>query len=175
MPGSLTVHFLPSLLDPDELAGATAVVIDVLRASTTICHALAAGAREMIPCLEVDEAWRIAAAAVALRPILGGEREGVRIEGFDLGNSPEEYRPETVGGRAIVFTTTNGTAAMAACRAAQRVLIGAFVNFSAMCEQSRSRAQVHLICAGTKRKITREDVLCAGAIVDRLLCHRCGG
>src|SRR5438132_9688378 len=130
MSGRLFAHFLPTLMDPDELRDGTAVVIDVLRASTTICHALAAGAREVIPCLEVEEARRVAADNSGSRPMLGGEREGVRIEGFDLGNSPGEYRPDTVGGRTVVFTTTNGTRAMLGCRSARRVLIGSFVNFS---------------------------------------------
>ena len=169
MPGRLFAHFLPILLPPDELREATAVVIDLLRASTTICHALAAGAREVIPCLEVDDARRIAADLAASRPVLGGERDGVRIEGFDLGNSPEEYRPETVGGRTVVFTTTNGTAAMLRCRPAARIIIGSLVNFSAVCKQLTDKASTHLICAGTQSKITREDVLCAGAITDRLL------
>src|SRR5437868_6038312 len=123
MPGRLSVHFLPALADPEELRDATAVVIDLLRASTTICYALAAGAREVIPCLEVDDARRTAADLAASPPVLGGERKGIRIEGFDLGNSPDEYRPDTVGGRTVVFTTTNGTAAMQRCRPARRVLI----------------------------------------------------
>jgi 2-phosphosulfolactate phosphatase len=191
MPNSLSVHFLPRKPSPtesryaaarsgvvlaeveswfawqDELHQATAVVIDLLRASTTICFALAAGAREIIPCLEVDEARRLAA-GIAPWPLLGGERGGVQIEGFDLGNSPDEYRPEKVAGRTIVFTTTNGTKAMLACRGARRVLIGSFVNLSAVCAQLNPNQPTHLICAGTESRITREDVLCAGAIVDRL-------
>ena len=80
---------------------------------------LAAGARAVIPALEVDEARRIAAGLPAGEAVLGGEREGLPIAGFDLGNSPSEYRPETVGGRTVVFTTTNGTRAMNRCRAAR--------------------------------------------------------
>ena len=113
----LAAHFLPDLVTPEELAGGTVVVIDVLRASTVICHALAAGARAVIPMLEVARspadrrrAWP------AGQAMLGGEREGLPIAGFDLGNSPAEYRPDTVGGRTIVFTTTNGTRAMNRCR-----------------------------------------------------------
>jgi 2-phosphosulfolactate phosphatase len=171
----LAAHFLPDFVTPEELAGATVVVIDVLRASTTISQALAAGARAVIPTLEVDEARRIAAGFPSGAAVLGGEREGLRIEGFDLGNSPAEYRPETVGGRSVVFTTTNGTRAMQRCRTAARVLIGAFVNLSAVCEAikttepNRSQA-VHLLCAGTRGRITREDVLFAGTAIDRLLC-----
>ncbi len=172
MPDRLSVHFLPRIPSPDEsrddeLGQATAVVIDLLRASTTICYGLAAGAREIIACLEVDEARR-AAEEITPKPLLGGERGGVQIDGFDLGNSPDEYRPETVAGRTIVFTTTNGTKAMLSCRGARRVLIGSFVNVSAVCAQLNPNQPTHLICAGTESRITREDVLCAGAIVDRL-------
>lgn len=169
MSARLFAHFLPSLAAGDELPAATAVVIDLLRASTTICHALAAGAIEVISCLEVDEAREVAAKISAGRAVLGGEREGVRIEGFDLGNSPEEYTPESVGGKSLIFTTTNGTRAMLECRRAKRVLIGSFVNISALCKKLTFEHPIHLICAGTKSKITREDVLSAGAIADRLL------
>jgi 2-phosphosulfolactate phosphatase len=167
MISGLNVHFLPMLLETEELVGSTAVVIDLLRASTTICYALAAGAEEVIPCLEVEEARR-RATEIAPRPLLGGERAGVQIEGFDLGNSPDEYRPEIVGGRTIVFTTTNGTRALLACRGASRLVIGSFVNLTSVCGQLNPNEATHLICAGTQSRITREDVLCAGAIVDRL-------
>ena len=170
----LAAHFLPDLVPPDELAGGTVVVIDVLRASTVISHALAAGARAVIPALEVDEARRIAAGLPAGDALLGGEREGLPIAGFDLGNSPSEYTPATVGGRTVVFTTTNGTRAMNRCRAAARVLVGAFVNLSAVCDcikrsTSTPLPPIHLLCAGTRGRITREDVLFAGAVIDRLL------
>ena len=120
----LATYFLPTLVGPGELDGETAVVIDLLRASTTICHALAAGATAVVPCLEVEEAKRIDAMLPPGKAILGGEREGVRIPGFDLGNSPDEFRPDTVGGRTVVFTTTNGTRAMNECRRAAQVFIG---------------------------------------------------
>lgn len=172
MQTALAAHFLPDLVAAEELAGGTVVVIDVLRASTVICHALAAGARAVIPTLEVEDARRIAAALPAGEALLGGEREGVRIPGFDLGNSPEEYRPGTVANRTIVFTTTNGTRAMNRCRSARRVLIGALVNRSAVCDAILSGSQpesVHMLCAGTRGKITREDVLFAGAAIDELI------
>ncbi|HEV3418343.1 MAG TPA: 2-phosphosulfolactate phosphatase [Pirellulales bacterium] len=167
----MAAHFLPTLFAPDELSGATALIIDVLRASTTICHALAAGARQVIPCLDVADARRIADDLTARgeQPLLGGERGGVRIEGFDLGNSPEEFSKETVAGRTVVFTTTNGTRAMNQCRAAARVLIGSFVNLSAVCKELVGSEARHLVCAGTRDQITREDALCAGAIADRLI------
>ncbi len=166
---TLATHFLPDLVAPEELAGATVVVIDVLRATTTITYALAAGAREVIPCLEIDEARRIAAKQSIVKILTGGEREGGKIEGFDLGNSPSEYREEAVQGRTIVFTTTNGTRAMNRCREAARVVIGAFVNLSALAAALPAEGSVHLLCAGTGGRITREDVLLAGAIAARLL------
>jgi 2-phosphosulfolactate phosphatase len=166
-PRKIDVYLLPTLVEQEELAGRTCVVIDVLRATTTIVHALAAGATQVIPCLEVDEARR-AAAEVGSSAVLGGERAGGKIAGFDLGNSPAEYTRSTVGGKALVFTTTNGTRALARCKAAKRVLIGAFVNFSAICSELAAAESVALICGGTDGEVTREDALLAGAIVVEL-------
>lgn len=162
------VHFLPELVPPQALAGHTAVVLDVLRATTTIVQALAAGAREVIACLEVDEARRLAASFAPGEALLGGERHGRKIEGFDLGNSPSEYTRPRVAGRTIVFTTTNGTKAIHRCRQADSVLLGALVNLSAVAQAVASRTPVAIVCAGTRGQISREDVLAAGAIVDRL-------
>lgn len=165
----LNVHLLPSLTTPDELAGGTVVVIDVLRATSTIVTALANGAAAVVPCLEVDEAHQIAAKYPRNSVLLGGERGGLLIEGFDLANSPQEYTPSRIGGRTIVFTTTNGTRAIERCRFARRVLFGAFVNLSAVCNVlSVDPGPLHLLCAGTQQRITREDALFAGAVAARL-------
>lgn len=158
------VHLLPALVSPEELAGSTVVVLDVLRATTTIIHALAAGAKEVIPCLEIDEARAKHVALPVGTAILGGERKGTRIDGFDLGNSPDEYTPATVGGKTLVFTTTNGTRAMQQCRQAQRVLIGALVNAHSVAKILSQRERIHVVCAGTDGQITSEDVLAAGII-----------
>lgn len=164
------IHLLPKLTTPEELAGGTVVVIDVLRATSTIVTALANGAAAVIPCLEVDEARRIAAGLEAGTALLGGERGGLLIEGFDLANSPQEYSADRVRGRNIVFTTTNGTRAIQQCRQARRVLFGAFVNLSTLCDALRNDdATLHLLCAGTQDRITREDALLAGAVAVRLL------
>jgi 2-phosphosulfolactate phosphatase len=168
MPNEIHIHLLPSLVTESELAGKSVVVIDVLRATTTIVHALAAGADEVLACLEIDEALALAANLGREQVVLGGERGGLPIDGFDLGNSPTEYRRETVGGRTVVFTTTNGTRAMKYCHEASEVLLGAFCNLSAVCAVLRNVEAVHLLCAGTKGLVTREDVLLAGAIADRL-------
>lgn len=161
----IQTHFLPELTSPDALEGAAVVVIDVLRATTTIVHAIAAGAADVIPCLEVDEARQIAQ-RLGRDAVLGGERRGVRINGFHLGNSPSEYTEQTIRGKTVVFSTTNGTRALQLCSRAKRVLIGGFVNFSAVCGAIADETAVHLLCAGTNQEITREDVLFAGAVVD---------
>lgn len=167
----IDVYLLPTLVQPEELAGRTAIVIDVLRATTTIVSALAAGATQVVPCQEVDEAKRIAA-EMAGGALLGGERGGRQIAGFDLGNSPAEYSRERIGGRAVAFTTTNGTRAMLRCKHARRVLLAAFVNFSAVCREVAGEESIAIVCAGTDGQVTREDALLAGAIVDDLVRDR---
>ncbi|MFQ5733679.1 MAG: 2-phosphosulfolactate phosphatase [Planctomycetaceae bacterium] len=159
------VHFLPSLFDPGDLRGGTAVMIDVLRASTTICHALHAGATAVVPCAEVDAARETAAAMAGESPVLGGERGGELIDGFDLDNSPLRYTTGSVGGRTVVFTSTNGTRALMRCSAADQILLASFVNLgSVIAYLDRCRGPIHLVSAGTRGEISAEDVLCAGAI-----------
>lgn len=167
MTRELRVHLLPQLVDPAALAGGTTVVIDVLRATTTIAYALANGAAEVRPCLEIDEA-RALARLIGPTAVLGGERKGLRIEGFDLGNSPTEYVRERVAGRPVVFTTTNGTRAMRHAAAAESILIGSFANLSAVVETLAICERVDLLCAGTHGEVTAEDALFAGAVVERL-------
>ena len=168
----LNVYTLPGQASPAELAGGTVVVIDVLRATTTIIHALEAGATEVVPCLEVADAQALAANAPRGQYVLGGERGGLPIPGFDLGNSPTDYTPESVKGKTVIFTTTNGTRAMMHCRQADRVLIGAFVNASAVVDRLAGQPEVHLVCAGSAGKVTLDDVLFAGFVVERLVAGR---
>jgi 2-phosphosulfolactate phosphatase len=165
------VHLLPCLAPPGRLAGGIAVVIDVLRATTTIVHALAAGAACVRPCAEVEEARDLAGGMRAGRVLLGGERGGQPPAGFDLGNSPREYTGKVCKGKTVVMTTTNGTRALLRAAEAERVLIAAFVNYSAVCEQLRQDARpVHIVCAGTEGEVSLEDTLLAGALVD-FLCQ----
>lgn len=166
----VTVHLLPSSLPVGGLQGTTAVVIDILRASTTMIHALAAGARAVVPCGDVDQARALAAANPPGQALLGGERHGKLIDGFDLDNSPFSYSAERIAGKSIVFTTTNGTRALLASASADRILIGAFVNLSAVItELKRDGRSVHLVCAGTDGAATEEDMLFAG-VAAGLLC-----
>ncbi len=168
MPGELSVHFLPSLVDTQDLAGATVVVIDVLRATSTIATALANGAAAVFACAEVAEAIDQAARLPAAEVLRGGERAGLPIEGFDRGNSPAEYTPDAVAGKTIVFTTTNGTRAIHHCRYARQVLLGSFVNLSAIVQALQDQTRVHLLCAGTGGQLAREDIWFAGMVVDAL-------
>lgn len=167
MSKTVAAYLLPELVSPDNLRGKTVVVIDVLRASTTITTALAVGAREIVPCLEVEEAQQVAAER-GDTVLKGGERGGLPIDGFEFGNSPSEYTTERVSGKTIAFTTTNGTKAMQRCREADLVVIGSFVNLAAVCQILADKQDVVLLCAGTCGEITAEDALFAGAVVDSL-------
>ncbi len=162
----LEVDFLPP--DPMSISEThDAVVIDVLRATTTMITALAAGASSILPCSDVEQA-RVLASAMSPRPLLGGERQGRKIPGFDLGNSPAEYSEDVVSGREIVFTTTNGTQCLLACRRARRVLLAGFVNLIAVVREVSSAPGIRLVCAGTDGKVTLEDVWLAGELVSYL-------
>lgn len=178
---AVRVWLLPGLLAArGPLTGCTAVVIDQLRATSTMTQALAEGAACVWPCVSVDDARALAAArkAAGANLLTGGERHGVCIEGFDLDNTPAGYTRERVAGREIVFTTTNGTAALAAAAnaGASRVLLGCLANLSAVlgalsrdADEPTSARDVHLICAGTGGEVSQDDCLVAGAIAHALL------
>lgn len=165
----VNVYLLPTLALPGALTGGVSVVVDVLRASTSIIYALAAGCVCVRPCAEVDEARQVAGAMPAGRVLLAGERGGKPLPGFDLGNSPLEYTSKLCRGSTVVLTTTNGTRALIRAVEAERVLLAGFVNYSAVCEQLRQDARpIHIVCSGTEGAVTLEDTLLAGAIVDYL-------
>ena len=165
----LAVHYLPQFVSQSELAGSVVVVVDLLRASTTICHALASGAKCVVPCLEIDETWTRAKQFSRDEIVLGGERGGERIEGFDLGNSPADYTADQVFGRTVLFTTTNGTKALAHAQLGSRVLVGAAVNRQALVDEIASAPRIDILCAGTNGQVSRDDLLAAGAICHELL------
>jgi 2-phosphosulfolactate phosphatase len=168
MPTEIHVHLLPDHFSADQLQGGIAVVVDVLRASTTILTALHSGAAGIIPCLSVDdaEAHRNADTTV----LLGGERGGIKLDGFDLSNSPTDYSSATVANRTIAFTTTNGTRALLRSVEAEQVLIGSFANVGCLAEHLHATNQpLHLVCAGTNREMTGEDILFAGCLIDRIV------
>jgi 2-phosphosulfolactate phosphatase len=166
----LFVHLLPTLIPAGALRGGTALVVDVLRATTVIVQALDAGCEAVIPCLEVGEARSVAARLPDGAALLGGERQGLPIPGFDLGNSPDDYTPEVCGGKTLVLTTTNGTRAIHACDEAERIGIAALSNAEAAARWAVSTAgnPVHVVCAGTDGHVSVEDSLLAGELVERL-------
>ena len=167
---SLDVHFGYSHLQRADTAGRCVVVIDVLRASTTITTALANGARAVYAVAEPAEARRMARRLGRSETVLGGERHALRIPGFDLGNSPREYAASVVKGKAVVTTTTNGTRALlAGRRGATRLVVGSYVNFSRVlaeiCGTLASGGDVAIICAGSDGRFSLEDAACAGRLV----------
>ncbi len=153
---------MPMVTSSSEVA----VVIDVLRATTVMTTALATGALSVITTPSVDDARRIAKAHP--NALLCGERECVRIDGFDLGNSPADYLPSTVKQRTVILTTTNGTAAIAECKNAQTVVAASFLNYQAVLNMLKNKSQVHLVCSGTNGAITLEDTLLAGLFVSAI-------
>lgn len=170
---SISVYFLPALFEPAELSGKTAVVFDVLRATSVMIESLANGAKQIIPCASIEDAIRTRDELNdPSRTLLGGERNGLKIDGFDIGNSPVEVTTATVADKTLVMTTTNGTVAIAHCRYAENILIGALSNVTALAHALLNAENVALVCAGTGGEITAEDVLAAGAVVDRLLQRR---
>lgn len=163
------MHLHARFVTPEMLEGGVAIVIDNLRASVTMTAALAAGAKAVVPTLTVEDAVA-AKARIGADVVLGGERGGVLIPGFDLDNSPRAYTPARVKGKTVVFTTVNGTAALMLCRRAARVIVGSFVNLSRVCDAVVGEARpVHLLCCGTREEIGTDDVLPAGAIVQKLV------
>lgn len=164
------VAFTPGLLTPAALAGATALVIDVLRASTSIVTALGNGCLGVVPVAEVDEARRRVADVPGA--LLAGERGGDAPAGFDLGNSPLEFTQERVAGRTIVLTTSNGTRALLAARTAAVVGVAAFANLTAAADWALGHGRnVVVVCAGELGGRALEDEICAGLLVDRLLAN----
>ena len=143
------------------------VVIDVLRASTVICTALANGASEVIPFADIDKAR--AAKRSNAAALLCGEREGIRLPGFDLGNSPAEYTPEVVSGNSLLYASTNGSVALTHAPGNVETIVAGFVNLTAAAEHiDRTGLATLIVCAGREGGFSLEDAVCAGALIARL-------
>lgn len=171
----LDVFVTPGEIAAPALAGRTVVVLDILRATTSIVEALNAGARSVFPVGSIEEALRLANNFGRDEVLLAGERRCLPIEGFDLGNSPREFTEDRVGGKTIVMTTTNGTAAMALTVNADRVYIGALSNRSAVIDLLvQSEADPVFLCSGRERHFALEDVTVAGAFATALMEARPG-
>jgi 2-phosphosulfolactate phosphatase len=174
----LDVFLAPSELTPAALDGRIVAVIDVLRATTTIASALHAGARTVIPFLDTEDAVRTAKQFERGEVKLAGERHMVAIEGFDLGNSPREFTPESVGQQTVLLTTTNGTRALLAADDAKGVFVASYANFSVTLERLQIALDtghaVSLICAASEGTTSLEDAACAGRFVQALRTANAG-
>ncbi|HEY7234742.1 MAG TPA: 2-phosphosulfolactate phosphatase [Gemmatimonadaceae bacterium] len=165
----IDVFFGTSGLTASDSTGRVVVVIDVLRASTSIATALANGARAVIPLDSTDEVVMRAKAFARSEVRLAGERQMRPVPGFDLGNSPREFTREAVEGKTVLLSTTNGTAAITTLQGARDVVIGSYVNFSAVLAMLRTALRggtdVTILCAGREKQFSLEDAACAGRYV----------
>lgn len=155
---------------PERLSGATAVVFDVFLATTTLLTILENGARRVFTVASLEEADEVGARLDASSVLRGGEQGAARIEGYDHGPFPDEYLPETVAGRDVVFVTTNGTRAIADAAPAERVLLGCLRNAPAVARhlERLGMDSVYLVCAGSAGRFTVEDFLGAATTLSRM-------
>lgn len=164
---SLDVCLTPALIPLYKVEDYTVVIIDIFRATSSICYGIENGAEAIIPVSEVEEcaAYREKGGDY----LLAAERNGEVVAGFDFGNSPFSYTAEKVAGKTVVLTTTNGTHALHLSRSAKQVLIGSFLNITSLCNYLRGReGNILLVCAGWQNNFNLEDTLFAGAVIELL-------
>lgn len=165
----IEVYAAHSHVSEKELREKSVVVIDTLRATSTIITALANGCNQVLPVEEIEEAMDMRITMKESQVILGGERNTKKLPGFDFGNSPLEYAPENVTGKTLILTTTNGTRAIKKAEQADSVHIGALINgLTVASHLHRTNRDAVLLCSGTHGKFSMEDILTAGYIIYRL-------
>jgi 2-phosphosulfolactate phosphatase len=163
---TVDVCLSPQLYPAYEREDTIVVVIDVLRATSAMCTAFEYGVDKMIPVATLEEAMDYKKQGY----LVGAERNGIAIEGFDFGNSPYSYMTEKTKGQTVVISTTNGTQAIEAARNAYQVVIGAFTNITALCNWLQTQNKnVLLLCSGWKNRLNLEDTVFAGAVSERLI------
>ena len=163
---NIIVYPTRNYIEERQLKDKVAVVIDVLRATSTIITALYNGCKEVIPADEIEEAVRLAKNYEKNTFILGGERNAEKIEGFHLSNSPCEYSRDQVENKTVLITTTNGTRAIKRAAYAKEVLLASFINITAICDYLEALGQdIAIACAGTEGRFSADDVLAAGALI----------
>jgi 2-phosphosulfolactate phosphatase len=164
---NLHVCLTPALIPLFKVEDYIVVVIDIFRATTSICYGIDNGAEAIIPVSQVEEC--LAYQEIHPEYLLAAERNGEVVSGFDFGNSPFSYTKEKVNGKTIVLTTTNGTHALHLSRGAKRVIIGSFLNITAVCDWLKDQHEhVLLVCSGWKNNFNLEDTLFAGAVTEQL-------
>ena len=155
--------------EADEVGADTAVVIDVIRATSSMVEALANGARAIYPTVSTEDAIKLANSLGREDTLLCGERKGLKIEGFDLGNSPREYTRDRVGGKRLVMSTTNGTRAFAATHGAGRTVALSFLNLGAVVDElAGTGGEIAVVCAGKDGRFSLDDAFCAGLFLELL-------
>ena len=170
---NIDVVMVPAEMPEQGFAGKAVAVIDVLRASTSIVAALEAGAKEIIPLASIEEATRLAETMGRETVVLCGERDGNKINGFDLGNSPLEFTPENVKGKSLLMATTNGTVAVARAKGAALITVGCLINAKALVPVlTEAPVDIILLCSGKQGRASLEDLLCAGYLT-RLVKDQC--
>jgi 2-phosphosulfolactate phosphatase len=163
----LEVCLTPALLPLYKVEDYIVVIIDIFRATSSICYGIENGAEAIIPVSEVEEcaAYR----EKGLNYLLAAERNGEVVAGFDFGNSPFAYTAEKVAGKTVVLTTTNGTHALHLSRNAKKIVIGSFLNLTALCNWLKTQDEsILMVCAGWKNNFNLEDTLFAGAVIEQL-------
>ena len=166
---NVDVLLIPEVLNSNQVNGRLVIVIDVLRASSTIVTAMHRGCKCFVPIFSVEEARNKSARLndADAEVLLCGERKGKKIKGFDLGNSPTEYTQETVKGKKIVFTTTNGVKTLEMVKAANQVIICSFLNLKAIQNYCLSfNGDVLIVCSGKEGRFSLEDAVCAGMLIE---------
>jgi 2-phosphosulfolactate phosphatase len=164
---NLDVCLTPALIPLYNVEDYIVVVIDIFRATSSICYGIENGAEAIIPVSEVEEcaAYR----EKGFDHLLAAERNGEVVAGFDFGNSPFSYTKEKVSGKTVVLTTTNGTHALHLSRKAKKIVIGSFLNLTSLCNWLKTQNEsILLVCAGWKNNFNLEDTLFAGAVVEQL-------
>jgi len=166
---NIDVFFSVQSFQEEDLRGKTAVIIDVLRASSTIITALNNQAKQIIPVGDMEEASKLSRTIDSNDFLLCGEKDGKKIEGYDLGNSPLEYSADKVKNKKLILNTSNGTKAIKKAHVALHIYVGAFLNLKALAETlSHHDEELVLICSGWRGRLSLEDSLFAGALIHQL-------
>jgi len=161
----IEVALTPALLPLYDIENSIVVVIDIFRATSSICYGIENGADAIIPVAQVEECIAYSDRGY----LIAAERNGEVVEGFDFGNSPFSYTAEKVAGKTVVLTTTNGTHAIHLSRQAKHIVIGSFLNLTALSDWLKLQNEnILLVCAGWKNKFNLEDSVFAGAVVHQL-------
>lgn len=165
----LDVFFSVQTFQEEQLRDKTVVIVDVLRATSTIVAAITNGAKGVIPVGDMGEASRISQSVDSDDYLLCGEKDGVKIEGYELGNSPLEYGEDVVSGKSLILNTTNGTKAIKKSLGADKIYIAAFLNLDAIVQAlAETEREIIIICSGWKGRLSLEDLLLAGNIIYNL-------